>query len=102
MHDLTELTTALKNAGIEVALETSGCYPLKGSIDWYCFSPKKFKAPLEEAYLLADELKVVINHASDLEWAESHASKVKADCKLFLQPEWSKEERFLPMIIEFV
>lgn len=102
IHDLTELTTLLKNNGIEIGLETSGCYQLKGKVDWYCFSPKKFKAPLEEAYKLANELKIIINHPSDFEWAESHAKKVSSNCKLFLQPEWSKQERFLPMVIDYV
>lgn len=102
MHDLTALTDLIKAKGIEIAIETSGCYPLKGTIDWYCFSPKKFKAPLEEAYTLANELKVVINHPSDLEWAEGHAAKVNDNCLLYLQPEWSRQERFLPMIIDYV
>lgn len=102
MHDLSALTAALKNKSIEIALETSGCYSLKGQIDWYCFSPKKFKQPLEEAYEHADELKIIISHPSDFEWAESHAKKVSSNCKLFLQPEWSKQERFLPMIIDYV
>ncbi len=102
MYDLTHLTDILHQAGITVGLETSGCYELKGNIDWYCFSPKKFKKPIEEAYVKCNELKVVINHPSDFEWAEGHASKVNKDCKLYLQPEWSKQERFLPMIIEYV
>jgi organic radical activating enzyme len=102
MHDLTGLTEALKTAGIEIALETSGCYPLQGTIDWYCFSPKKFKAPVDEAYELANELKIIISHPSDFEWAESHAKKVSSNCKLYLQPEWSKQERFLPIIIDYV
>ena len=102
MYDLTALTALLKEQNIELAIETSGCYPLQGHIDWYCFSPKKFKPPVEDAYKKADELKVVINHPSDFEWAESHAEKVKDECLLFLQPEWSKQERFLPMIIDYV
>lgn len=102
MYDLSTLTLKLKSKGIEIAMETSGCYELKGQIDWYCFSPKKFKAPCEQAYTLADELKVVIAHPSDFAWAEQHAEKVKKDCRLFLQPEWSKQERFLNDIIEYV
>jgi organic radical activating enzyme len=102
MHSLMTLTSALHEAGIEIGLETSGCYPLDGEVDWYCFSPKKFKAPLEEAYIRANELKVVISHPSDFEWAEMHAEKVGIDCQLYLQPEWSKQERFLPAIIDYV
>lgn len=102
MYDLRFLTQKLKAAGKEIALETSGCYPLLGSIDWYCFSPKKFKAPTEDAYHRAQELKVVISHPSDFDWAETHASKVNDTCQLYLQPEWSKQERFLPAIIDYV
>ncbi len=102
MYDLTTLTHKLKEEGKEIAIETSGCYALKGVIDWYCFSPKKFKEPVEEAYAKADELKVVIAHPSDFEWAESHARKVKTDCELYLQPEWSKQDRFLQPIIDYV
>ena len=102
LYDLTFLIKKLKILKIDVAIETSGCYELKGIVDWYCFSPKKFKAPCKEAYQLANELKIVINHASDIAWAEKHAEKVKPSCKLYLQPEWSKSNSLLPLIIEFV
>jgi 7-carboxy-7-deazaguanine synthase len=102
MYDLTKLSELLRSKNIETAIETSGCYPLRGEIDWYCFSPKKFKAPCEESYQKANELKVVISHPSDFEWAESHACNVSPNCQLYLQPEWSKQERFLPLIIEYV
>ncbi len=102
MYDLSTLINRLKTHEIEVAIETSGTYKLIGDIDWYCFSPKKFKEPIEEAYKKANELKIIINHPSDFEWAEMHASKVDSNCKLYLQPEWSKQERFLPTIIDFV
>ena len=102
MHDLTSLTEALQNAGYEIALETAGVHALKGHIDWYCFSPKKFKQPIEEAYYKANELKVVIAHPSDFEWAETHANKVGPNCKLYLQTEWEKQDRFLPQIIDYI
>ncbi len=102
MYDLTELVKQLHAHDLEVAIETSGAYAFDGDVDWYCFSPKKFKAPVEEAYRRADELKVVIFHPSDFDWAEEHAKKVSKLCKLYLQPEWSKQERFLPEIIEYV
>ena len=102
LYNLAPFIKKLKILKIEVAIETSGCYELKGIVDWYCFSPKKFKAPCNEAYQLANELKIVINHPSDLAWAEKHAEKVKPSCKLYLQPEWSKSDSLLPLIIEFV
>jgi len=102
-QNLTELTNQLTLKNIEIAIETSGTYPLNGKVDWYCFSPKKFKKPISEAYELADELKVVINHPSDFEWAETHAKNLKKPkAKLFLQPEWSKSDHFLPEIIDYV
>lgn len=102
MYDVSLLVDELQSLGKEVAIETSGCYPLKGDVDWYCFSPKKFKSPVEEAYERADELKVVVFHKSDFAWAEEHAAKIKGDCKLYLQPEWSKQAQILPLIIEYV
>ena len=102
MYDISTLVNGIKSLEKEVAIETSGCYPLEGDVDWYCFSPKKFKPPVEEAYTKADELKVVIYHKSDFAWAEGHAAKLKGDCKLYLQPEWSKEAQILPDVIEYV
>ena len=102
MYDLRPLVNQLKLLGIMVAIETSGCYPLKGEVDWYCFSPKKFKAPCDEAYIKANELKVIVSHPSDLDWATTHALKVSTNCQLYLQPEWSKSDKLLPLIIDFV
>nr|WP_294860370.1 7-carboxy-7-deazaguanine synthase QueE [uncultured Fluviicola sp.] len=102
MYDLTPLIEALHSIGKYVAIETSGTSKLVGNVDWYTFSPKKFKAPVEEAYLKASELKIVIFHKSDLAWAEDHSKKVNENCVLYLQPEWSKREQLLPAIIEYV
>lgn len=102
MYDLTFLTTELQKAGLRTNIETSGAYELNGSWDWICFSPKKFKAPVESVYLKANELKVIIYNKSDFQWAEDFAGKVNSTCELFLQPEWSKEKEMLPLIIDYV
>lgn len=102
MYDLKILTSKLSEDGIEIAIETSGVYPLTGNFDWVCFSPKKFKAPLEHIYLIANELKVIVFHPSDLEWAEDHAKKTNKDCLLYLQPEWDKREKNTPLIIDYI
>ncbi|MEN9699117.1 MAG: hypothetical protein RLZZ301_315 [Bacteroidota bacterium] len=102
MHNLHALCEALHAEGMEIAMESAGVHPLQGKIDWYCFSPKKFKAPIDEAYQLANELKIVISHPSDLEWAEMHAAKVNRNCRLYLQPEWEKRARFLPEIVDYI
>lgn len=102
MHNLYPLCEALKTAGFKVHIETSGAHPLQGIFDWVTLSPKKFKFPLTSCLLQADELKVVVYHPSDLEWAKEHATQVNDQCKLYLQPEWSKREKISPQIIEFV
>jgi len=102
MHDLTDLTTSLKSAGLRMHIETSGAHPLTGDWDWVCLSPKKFKQPLPEVYSKADELKIVVYNRTDLEWAVAEAAKVRPGCKYFLQPEWSREKEMLPLIIDFV
>lgn len=102
MYNLDELTNSLKRKGLQTNIETSGVYPLSGDWDWICFSPKKFKAPQEEMYAKAHELKVIIYNKSDFKWAEEHRNKVNGKCKLYLQPEWSKSEKMLPLIIEYV
>jgi organic radical activating enzyme len=47
-------------------------------------------------------LKVVVFHKSDFDFAEEFAAKVSSSCFLYLQPEWSKENEMLPLIIEYV
>ena len=102
MYKLDELTSRLHEAGFETNIETSGAHPLSGSWDWICFSPKKFKAPCPEIYDRANELKVIVFNKSDFAWAEEHAAKVSPDCKLYLQPEWSRMEQMMPQIIEYI
>ena len=102
MHDLTALCNSLHKAGFKTHIETSGAHPLSGDLDWVTLSPKKFKAPLAECLVKTDELKVVVYHKSDFEWAELHASGVGPECKLYLQPEWSKRETITPLIIEYI
>ena len=102
MYDLNELTSKLRSAGLRTHLETSGVYPITGQWDWICFSPKKFKKPIQEAYDKASELKVVVFHKSDIQWAEGHAQKINKDSKLFLQPEWDKKDEHLPTILNYV
>lgn len=102
MHNLDELTAALKAKGYRTNLETSGSWPLSGHWDWICLSPKKFKAPLPEVMPMANELKVVIFNRSDFAWAEQHAAMTSPECKLYLQPEWDKSPVMMPQIIDYI
>ena len=87
---------------MQTHIETSGAYALSGQWDWFCLSPKKNKLPLETAYKAADELKVIVYNKSDFDFAESQAEKVGADCKLFLQPEWSVRDKMMPLMVDYV
>ncbi len=102
MYDLTALTGAFKQEGISTHVETSGVYPITGQWDWVCFSPKKFKKPLDQYYTASNELKVVIFNRSDFDWALAHGEQMHENARLFVQPEWSRENEMLPAIIQFV
>lgn len=102
LYDLGPLTALLKANGFSTHLETSGAHLFSGDFDWVCFSPKKFKAPHPSIYEVADELKVVVYHPSDLDFAAIHAAKVGLGCELRLQPEWSKASIRLPELVEYI
>jgi 7-carboxy-7-deazaguanine synthase len=102
MWDMGPLTASLKKSGLQTHLETSGAYPLTGDWDWVCLSPKKRMLPIPELYRQADELKVIVYNNSDLAFAEEQAAQVSSDCKLFLQPEWSRRDTAIPLIVDYV
>ena len=102
IYNLDYLTTELQKRGIKTFIETSGAYPLSGQWDWICLSPKKFKSPRPDIAPKAGELKVIVFNKSDFLWAEEHAALVSENCKLYLQPEWSKSSEITPLIIDYV
>lgn len=101
MVDMGPLTSLLKARGIDTYLETSGAYPLTGTWDWICLSPKQNMPPVGDIHQQAHELKVIIANEQDLEWAVEHSGLVSDMCKLYLQPEWSNRESMLPVCIDF-
>lgn len=100
--NMEPLTSLLKQKGLDIHIETSGAYAVTGHWDWFCLSPKKTKPPVSEAYDYAHELKVIIYNKHDFKWAEEHAARVGKDCKLFLQPEWSRREEMMNDISNYV
>ncbi len=102
LYNLTYLTSGLKRLGFETFLETSGSEIITGMWDWICVSPKKNSPPLASEIIKAYELKVIVSDESDFEWAEENAPKVRSDCFLYLQPEWSKVNVMMPKIIEYI
>ncbi|MCX2720631.1 7-carboxy-7-deazaguanine synthase QueE [Lentiprolixibacter aurantiacus] len=100
--NMEPLTSALKARGLKTHIETSGAYPLTGSWDWICLSPKKNKLPLQAVYKQAHELKVIVYNKHDFKFAEEQALKINGDCILYLQPEWSVREKVMPLIVDYV
>ena len=102
MYNLEPLTSLLKKNKFKINLETSGAYPLTGTFDWICLSPKKNTDVIDNFYEDCNELKVIIQNNHDFKWAETQRNKLKIDCFMYLQPEWSKSKIILPRIINYV
>jgi 7-carboxy-7-deazaguanine synthase len=102
MWNLDYLCKLLKSSSINTFIETSGAYNLSGNWDWICLSPKKNMPPIGGICETAHELKVIIQNKDDFEWAEKFRSLVSKECKLFLQPEWSRFHIIIPEIVEYV
>jgi organic radical activating enzyme len=102
MWDMNPLCSILKKHNIKTFLETSGAYPLTGYWDWVCLSPKINAPPVGNIADTANELKVIIQKAGDLEWAEMMSLRVNDSCKLFLQAEWSRFDSIIGTIVEYI
>jgi len=101
IYNMEPFTKELKDNNFKTYLETSGSSPFTGQWDWICLSPKRNKPPLETAYKLASELKIIIESEEDFAWAEENAVKVGEECKLYLQPEWSKAKEMMQTIVDY-
>jgi len=101
LYNLYPLCDALKAHQIETFLETSGAYPLTGTWDWICLSPKKNLHPQPDVYKIANELKVIIYDPDDFDWAEECAKRINVQCLKFLQPEWSRFSINIGPIVEY-
>ena len=102
MWNLDLLTEKLRAAGARTHIETSGAHPLSGTFDWICLSPKKIKRPVGDVLQKANELKMVIYNNNDFLFAEEMAARVSPDCLLYLQPEWSKRNKVIPKIVDYI
>ncbi|TVQ08745.1 MAG: 7-carboxy-7-deazaguanine synthase QueE [Bacteroidetes bacterium] len=102
MYNLDYLCGILKEKNISIFLETSGTYPLSGTFDWICVSPKSQMNPRRDMLQLADELKVIVYEPGDFDWAGENLPYVKQKCMLYLQPEWSRYQKMLPHIVDYI
>lgn len=101
LYNLNPLCDALKAHQIETFIETSGAYPLTGTWDWICLSPKRNMHPEAAIYKKANELKVIIYEDEDFDWAEQCAKRIDASCYKFLQPEWSRFSVNIGKIVDY-
>ena len=84
MWNMGPLTKELKKYNKKIHIETSGSHPLTGDWDY------------------ADELKIIIYNNHDFVFAEEEAKKVNKKAILYLQPEWGKKEKMMPLMVDFV
>lgn len=101
-YNLDHLCDLLRKNNIRTFLETSGAYPLTGSWDWICLSPKLQSPPRAAIFEKANELKVIIEKEEDFLWAEENSTNVLPSCKLLLQPEWSSYNKMIKPIVEYI
>ena len=88
IHNLAPLVDALHAIGQKVHLETSGSFAIKGDFDWITLSPKRWKLPLAENIKRADEFKIIVDQAAEI---EEYSEVIGATTKpVWLHPEWSK------------
>ena len=96
IHDLTDLTNALHAVGQKVHLETSGAFPIQGTVDWITLSPKRWKLPLAENIDRANEFKFVIDRPEAIEEyiavLKESGIELNANYIVWLNPEWSQHD----------
>jgi len=96
VHDLTELTHELRTSFMQVHLETSGSFPMKGHFDFITLSPKKWKMPLVENIQQADEFKLIIETPADIDFylkaLEEAFGTDPIPNSVWLHPEWSQRK----------
>jgi organic radical activating enzyme len=102
LHNLEPLTTALRDRGLTINLETSGAHPLSGIFDWVTLSPKPFKLPDPSIYPQAKELKVIVQQQEDLTFAEEQGQRVNPETIKYLQPEWNNFDQAQGLIFDYV
>ncbi len=102
MWNLDFLTSKLKEFGATIHIETSGAYPMSGTIDWVTLSPKKRAEVQSDVIAAASELKCIVFNHDDFKFAEKYAELVGLNCKLYLQVEWGKRDALTPKLVEYV
>ncbi|MFP6855407.1 MAG: 7-carboxy-7-deazaguanine synthase QueE [Opitutales bacterium] len=89
IHDLIDLTHALRIRSLPVHIETCGAYSLRGEFDWVTLSPKWDALPLDENLAEAHELKIIVEGEHSIaKWVDELDGRYQTD-QVWLHPEWS-------------
>lgn len=104
VHDLRDLTDILHQVGMEVHLETSGSFPIRGEFDFITVSPKKWKLPLFESIKKAHEFKFIIEHPEDINFYTNLLDRLyglhRITAPFWLHPEWSHQND--PVVLQAI
>ncbi|MDQ8182879.1 7-carboxy-7-deazaguanine synthase QueE [Pelagicoccus sp. SDUM812005] len=91
IHDLNDLTAALRERGIGRHLETSGGFEIRGDFDWITLSPKWQKLPLMDNLAIASEFKLIVEDVESIQkWISTIGSSFSEGRPVWLHPEWSQ------------
>lgn len=102
--DLPVLVEELQKIGKAVHIETSGSTWMSIPGAWITLSPKEHvshRFPVQqEFWRRADEIKIVVSDGSEIGFYSDLLSSVSAP--IFLQPEWTKKDRTIPITLELL
>ncbi|MCH6257614.1 7-carboxy-7-deazaguanine synthase QueE [Puniceicoccaceae bacterium K14] len=90
VHDLKDLTSAIRAEGLSIHLETCGAFPIKGNVDWVTLSPKWAARPLEQNLATASEFKIIVEDATSIERWVTELGPYFGERPVWLHPEWSQ------------
>ena len=111
IHDLGALSEEATLAGrVKIHIETSGAFHIRGVMDWITLSPKRWKLPLTDNVIMADEFKFIIEEPRDVDFYFNlikdlgYGEGSFGTEPIWLHPEWSHREdpRVLAEIIRVV
>ncbi|NET39519.1 MAG: hypothetical protein F6K19_47425 [Cyanothece sp. SIO1E1] len=92
IHDLTELTHALRTAGHKIHLETAGAFSIRGTFDWITLSPKEQKLPKKSNLQRSNEFKLIVDKPGAIQFWEDQLGDQFDNRPIWLNPEWSRRK----------
>lgn len=103
---LPNLVQLIEATNRTVSIETSGSFWQEvSSTAWVTLSPKEHISPkypvFPKMWQRANEIKLVIETGDELTFYAQYLPP-KNQCQVFLQPEWTKRDRTLPLVLELL